>query len=244
MIEHKIFDIKIDEIDYQELLETIENTIISKKKIKICYTNPHLVRLSEKEKNLKNVLNEFDINHIDGTGLTIALKVLHKKNVPRFNLTDHCLNFLSDCEKKEWSIFFLGSDQKTISNAVKKVKEKFPRLKFAGFLNGFSNLNNETVSTINASSPDILWVGIGSPEQELWVTKNSEIINCIVVQCVGDVFSHVAGSRLRGPVFFRSMGLEWFFRLLQDPLKYFDRYVIGIPYFFYLILKDKLRLIK
>src|SRR5690606_9712574 len=243
MIEHKIFDIKIDEIDYQELLETIENTIISKTKIKICYTNPHIVRLSEKEKNLKNVLNDFDINHIDGTGLTIALKVLHKKNVPRFNWTDHSLKFLYDCENKGWSIFFLGSDQNTISNAVEKVKEKFPRLKFAGFLNGFSNLNDETGSIIKKSSPDILRVGLGSPKQELWVVRNFQNLNCSVTQCVGDVFSHLAGKRLRGPKIFRQTGFEWYFRLLQHPIRFFDRYVIGIPIFIYLMVKHKLKVL-
>ena len=111
MKEHNIFDIKVNEITFQQLLSIIENAINLKKKIKICYTNPHLVRLSRKEKNLKKVLNDFDINHIDGTGLKIAFRLLDNKIVPRFNWTDHAFTFLSDCEKKEWSIFFLGGDQ-------------------------------------------------------------------------------------------------------------------------------------
>ncbi len=167
----------------------IENTINLKKKIKICYTNPHLVRLSRKEKNLNKVLNDSDINHIDGTGLKIAFRVLNKKIVPRFNWTDHAFTFLSDCEKKEWSIFFLGGDQANVSNAVHKVMKSFPRLKVAGFLNGYDELSDDSVSVINQSSTDILWVGLGSPKQELWVAKNFEKINCNVIQCVGDMFS-------------------------------------------------------
>ena len=244
MKEHKIFDIRVDEITCQELFGIIENTINKNNKIKICYTNPHLVRLSRNEKILNRVLYDFDINHIDGIGLKIAFRLLNNKIVPRFNWTDHALTFLSDCEEKERSIFFLGGDQATVSKAVQKVMRSFPRLKVAGFLNGYESLNDDSVSVINQSSPDILWVGLGSPKQELWVAKNFEKINCNVVQCVGDVFSFIVGKRLRGPKLLRDNGLEWFFRLVQHPIKYFDRYFIGIPYFFYLIFKYKLKHLK
>ncbi len=236
MKKHKIFDIKVNEIDFQELFGVIENAINSKNKIKICYTNPHLVRLSRKEKSIMKILNDFDINHIDGTGLKFAFRSLDKKVVPRFNWTDHACTFLSNCEKKEWSIFFLGGDQVNVLNAVNIVNHSFPNLKVAGFLNGYDSFNDDAVSVINQSSPDILWVGLGSPKQELWVAKNFENINCNVVQCVGDVFGYIAGKRLRGPEFLRKLGFEWFFRLVQNPVKYFNRYVIGIPYFFFLIL--------
>ncbi len=143
MKEHKIFDIKVNDITFQQLQTIFENTIDLKKKIKICYTNPHLVRLSRKEKSLNKVLNDFDINHIDGTGLKIAFKLLDKKIIPRFNWTNHAFTFLSDCEKKEWSIFFLGGDQGTVSKAVQKVNKLFPHLKVTGFLNGYDGLSED-----------------------------------------------------------------------------------------------------
>jgi N-acetylglucosaminyldiphosphoundecaprenol N-acetyl-beta-D-mannosaminyltransferase len=236
MKEHKIFDIKVHEIKFQQLLSVIENAINLKRKIKICYTNPHLVRLSRKEKSLNKVLNDFDFNHIDGTGMKIAFSFLDNKVVPRFNWTDHAFTFLSGCEKKEWSIFFLGGNHGTLSKAVQRVNQLFPLLKVAGFLNGYDELSEDSVSLINQSSADILWVGIGSPKQEIWVAKNFEKINCNVIQCVGDIFAHIAGNRLRGPEFLRKIGFEWFFRLVQHPVKYFNRYVIGIPYFIFLIL--------
>ena len=236
MKEHKIFDIKVNEITLQELLSIIENAIYFKKKIKICYTNPHLVILSRKEKSLTKVLNDFDINHIDGTGLKIAFRLLENKLVRRFNWTDYALTFLSECERNDWSIFFLGGDQNTVSIAAQKVIQSFPSLKVAGFLNGYDGLTDHSVSLINQSSADILWVGLGSPKQEVWVAKNFEKINCNVIQCVGDIYTHIAGKRLRGPEFLRKLGFEWFFRLVQNPVKYFNRYVIGIPYFIFLIL--------
>ena len=240
MKEHLIFNIKVHEIAFLQLMRVIENAIDSKNKIKIGYTNPHLVRLSRKEKNLEKVLNDFDINHVDGTGMSIAFRILNNEIIPRFNWTDHAFVFLSECEKKELSIFFLGSDQTTILKAIQTVNRSFPNLKVAGFMNGYDGLNNDTVSLINRSIPDILWVGLGSPKQELWVDKNFEKLNCSVIQCVGDIFSYIAGNRFRGPEFLRKLGFEWFFRLFQNPLKYFNRYVIGIPYFLFLIIKCKL----
>ena len=176
--------------------------------------------------------------------MKIAFRFLDKKIVPRFNWTDHALTFLSDCEKKELSIFFLGGDEGNVSNAVQKVIKLFPHLKVAGFLNGYDGLSEDPVSFINKSSADILWVGLGSPKQEFWIDKNFEKLNCSVIQCVGDIFSYIAGNRLRGPEFLRKFGLEWFFRLLQNPSKYFNRYVIGIPYFFYLVIKYRYQRIK
>ncbi len=240
MKEYLIFNIKVNEISFPQLLGVMENAINKKNKIKIGYTNPHLVRLARKEKNLKKVLNDFDINHIDGTGLTIAFRLLDNKKVSRFNWTDHAFAFLSECEKKEWSIFFLGGDQVNVSSAVHNVNRSFPRLKVAGFLNGYNGLNDDSVSVINQSAPDILWVGLGSPKQESWVDKNFEKLHCNVIQCVGDIFGYIAGKRFRGPEFLRRFGFEWFFRLVQNPVKYFDRYVIGIPYFLFLVLRYKL----
>jgi N-acetylglucosaminyldiphosphoundecaprenol N-acetyl-beta-D-mannosaminyltransferase len=240
MKEHLILNIKVNEISFPKLLCVIENAIELKNKIKIGYTNPHLVRLSHKEKNLEKVLNDFDINHIDGTGLTIAFRLFDSKKVSRFNWTDHAFTFLSECEKKEWSIFFIGSDQATISKAVNEVKQSFPHLKVAGFLNGYDDLNDDFVSAVNRSKPDILWVGLGSPKQEFWVDKNFEKLHCKVIQCVGDIFGYIAGKRFRGPEFLRRFGFEWFFRLIQHPVKYFDRYVIGIPYFLFLVVRYKL----
>lgn len=241
MIEHNIFDLKINEVNYPELLGVIENAINLTKKIKIGYTNPYIARLTRKDRNLKNVINDFNINHVDGTGISIAFRVIANKLVPRFNWTDYAFAFLSECERKRWSIFFLGSDQKTISIAVDQVKERYPQLKFAGFLNGYSDLNDESASLINNSFPDILWVGLGSPKQEFWVANNFKNLNCSVVQCVGDVYNYIAGNRLRGPKFLRKFGLEWVFRLAQNPIKYFNRYVVGIPYFFFFILIYKFK---
>ena len=240
MKEHLIFNIKVHEISFPQLLSVVENAINLKNKIRIGYTNPHIVRLSRKVKNLKKVLNDFDINHIDGTGLTIALKVIDNKKVPRFNWTDHAFTFLSECEKKEWSIFFIGGEQSTISKTIQKTKQSFPHLKVVGFLNGYDKLNDDSVSVVNQSNPDILWVGLGSPKQELWVSKNFEKLNCSVIQCVGDIFSHIVGNRLRGPEFLRRFGIEWIFRLVQNPIKYFNRYVIGIPYFLFLTIRYKM----
>lgn len=244
MKEHLIFNVKVNEINFPQLLGEIKKTINQKRKIKIGYTNPHLIRLSHKKKKLREVLNDFDINHIDGTGLTIAFRLLDNKKVPRFNWTDHAFTFLAECEKKEWSIFFLGGDQATISKAVQYIRRDFPQLTVAGFLNGYHNLKDDSISEINRSTPDILWVGLGSPKQEFWVTKNFEKLNCNVIQCVGDIFGHIAGKRFRGPEFLRGLGFEWFFRLIENPVKYFDRYVIGIPYFLYLIFSYKLKLHK
>ena len=94
---------------------------------------------------------------------------------------------------------------------------------------------------INNSNTDILWVGLGTPQQEFWVQENLDRLNCTIINCVGDLYTELAGKRFRGPKILRKNGFEWLFRLLQHPIRYFNRYVIGIPYFLFLVVRYKLR---
>lgn len=234
-----LFGLTFSNLDYDSITGLAEDSILNNKKISVGYVNPHTARYSAKNNLLQKNINTFTYNHIDGIGMQFACNLLIKDNkFQRINWTDEAFKFLSHSSEKKWKIFLLGSDDETLKEAVNKIKILFPELNLAGSLNGYSDINLNTVEKINNTHPNILWVGLGSVRQEKWISENFDKLNCNVVQSVGDLFSHIAGKRLRGPVIFQKLGLEWMFRLLQHPLKYFDRYVIGIPAFLFLVLKN------
>jgi len=236
---YSLFGLNISNLDYESIVNLTSNSISYGKKIAIGYINPHIARYAQNDSSLKSIINSFTFNHVDGIGMELACKLFIKnEKILRLHWTwtDGALQYIRDCEIKNWKIFLLGSDEETLTKAKKNILKSFPELKLVGSLNGFDGLNEFTVNKINESGTDILWVGIGSLRQEEWIIKNFEKLNCNVIQSVGDLYNDIAGNRLRGPAFLRKLGFEWFFRLLQNPVKYFNRYVLGIPYFFFLIL--------
>lgn len=237
-----LFNTSINNIKFEDIIFLTSKSIRNRQKCGIAYVNPHTIRLINSNKILGSALKTFDYLHADGYGINLASKFLLKeKDIIPLNWTDYSHEYLRQCEKNCWKIFFLGSSNHVLGKMIDRLKVVVPDLKISGYLNGYSQLNNETVKIINESNANILWIGLGSPKQEIWLSTNINKLNINIAQCVGDVFSFIAGNRLRGPKLLRKFGFEWVFRLLQHPIRYFNRYIIGIPYFFAMIIKYKLK---
>lgn len=236
-----VFGIDVFFPNYSEYFYFLSECLKRKKQIIVNYCNANTIRLTKSNKRLLSILNSSSFVHADGTGIYFAAKWLGKPKIERFNWTDYAETFLSECSQNNWSIFFLGSDSNTIAKMKNKLKLKYPDLNISGILNGYDDINDKTVEIINKTSPDILWVGLGTPKQELWIYENFSNLNTTIIQSVGGLFDFLAGSRFRGPEFIRKIGLEWLVRVLQHPTKYFDRYILGIPIFFYLLIKEKIK---
>lgn len=239
-----ILKINICNTRFEKLLKEIEDSIHNNLKISILYLNAYGVNLTRNNIQLLTSLNSADIVHIDGIGIWLALKFLFKIRIPRFNWTDYAYKFLSICERNQWTIFFLGSTDKTLEKARNNLFSQFPNLILAGTMNGYSDLSDsKVIDKINKVSPQILWVGFGTPKQEIWIQENKDKLNCRVIQSVGDVFSLFARERIRGPEYLQKLGFEWLFRLIQNPGRFWRRYLLGIPIFIFLVLCEKIKLI-
>lgn len=236
----ELFNTAINDLNFEDIVSLSSISIAKNSKISIGYVNPHIIRLLQSNINLQKAISDFNFIHTDGFGMFLASKILmDKKKIRPFNWTDHGMEFLQYCEFNMWRIFFLGNKTEILCQAIANIRSAFPEIQISGYLNGYDQLNEKTIELINQSNSQILWIGLGSPKQELWLADNFDKINVNVTQCVGDIFSHLAGKRIRGPKFLRSIGLEWLFRLIQHPFRYFNRYVIGIPYFIFLLFRYK-----
>ena len=88
----------------------------------------------------------------------------------------------------------------------------------------------------------ILFVGMGTPKQEEWIYNNIQSLKCNVAIGVGGLFDFYSGSKLRAPSMLRKIHLEWAFRLLYEPQRLWKRYIIGIPHFIYLVIRQRLKI--
>jgi N-acetylglucosaminyldiphosphoundecaprenol N-acetyl-beta-D-mannosaminyltransferase len=231
--------INIHKIDYDKLISVIRKAIELNTRTTIAYANANTINLSYRNKQLVEILNSFDMIHPDGIGVYFASRYLYKDSglKQRFTGSDLYPILAEQAIKNNWSRFFFGHDNDTLS----KIKNNLPKLRVSGYHNGYSFNDIEVIGQINSSNCDILIIGLGTPDQENWVFKNKEKLHSKVILCVGEGIKVFAGSKIRGPGFLRKSGLEWLVRLAFNPVKYFDRYVIGNPLFLYRIIRIKMR---
>ncbi len=229
----------VDTVGYNSLLAKIEVTILNGQKLTITYLNASCFNILYTNSQLNKGINNFDIIHPDGVGIYLASKMLSGvPSIPaRFTGSDFYPLLWESCIRNNRSIFFFGHEDATLNS----IQSFLPELKVAGVQNGFDFNDADVLERINGSNADILVIGLGYPAQEEWVLKHSPSLNCKAIICAGEGIKVFAGSKKRGPRFLQAIGLEWLVRLTLNPLKYFKRYVIGIPLFLYRIITIKIR---
>jgi len=231
------FGLSIFPFNYKDFTQIFVEEINNKRKITITYATTNSLNLTYKSSELKNIYGSFDIIHPDGVGIYIASKLLYGKNgfKNRFTGSDFYPYLIKELILRKFSIFFFGDTIDTLN----KLKINHPELNIVGCNEGFNFNTIALLETINSLQPDILIVGLGSPKQERWIMESKNKINAKVFLAVGDGIKVFAGTKIRGPIFVRKIGLEWMVRLLSNPKYFWKRYIIGIPIFFYRIVKFK-----
>ena len=144
--------------------------------------------------------------------------------------------------KKKYKVFFFGAKEEIINKVVKKYKKEYSEDIIAGYRNGYFKKENEReiAKQIADSGAHILFVAISSPTKENFLYQNRDILkNVNFIMGVGGSFDVVAGYVRRAPVWMQKSGLEWLYRVYQEPKRMFKRYMVGNTKFLKLILKYK-----
>lgn len=155
----------------------------------------------------------------DGIGVVWALKALYHVAVERVPGADLMVQLCGLAAERGYSVFLYGASEEASASAADRLAARFPRLRIAGRANGY--LPHERAQAladeINASGADILFVALGSPKQEQWIAANRPRLRAKVIQGIGGTLDTLAGTVKRAPAVWQSAGLEWFYRLLEDP---------------------------
>lgn len=239
-------DLPIDCFSLKTISSKLIQLVMGKKKkpYLVTYLNANNFSLTFKDKDYREVLKKMDFVYADGWGVVWAARLLGKQLPGRLTTKDFFEEFCRMAEKEKLSLFFLGSEEKVVRKMVKILKEKFPQIKIKGWRNGYFNAKDEEaiLAQINQSKPDFLIIGFGSPRQELWLAQNLDRLKIKVGWCVGGLFDFVSGEKPRCPKWLGDLGFEWLFRLLTEPKRLWQRYLIGGPKFLSQIVRLKLNL--
>ncbi len=239
----KIFDIRIDIINSKKINEKILNISRNNEKVIVSNVNINALNLAYGNERLKQFFNGAYINFIDGDGVNLGAKLLGLKTGSKVTYDWWIWEFGEFSESNKLSWYILGAKEESIYKAISKLKNAFPHLVIKGYHNGYFNKhsveNDQIINEINNLKPHILITAMGMPIQENWLQENWSNLNVNVALTGGSVIDYVSGYFKSTPEIFRSMKLEWFYRLIQDPKRLFKRYIFGNPLFIIRILKEK-----
>ncbi len=236
--------IEIDNLTIQETINEIEELIQKEESSYIVTPNVAHIVLLQKDKEFKKIYQGARLVIADGMPLLWGAKVLGRSLKERVAGSDLLPTFCKSAAKKGYRLFFLGARPGIAARAAEILTQKNRGLRITGTYSppfGFENdeeENGKIVRMIREAKPDVLFVGLGAPKQEKWIWKYRNRVEVPVSVGVGITFDFIAGTVKRAPLWMQRYGLEWVFRLCQEPGRLWKRYLIGNPIFIWLVLKE------
>ena len=236
----KILNTTISETSVVE----VSNILNTKNSLKVAICNTNTVVRSYRDDQLSKIINSFDIKTPDGFPVAKSSSILYKNSQSRVDGYNVLLKTINDGLTKNTSHYFYGSEDFVLKKMIGKLKNDFPNINIVGSssppVGSYDELvQEEYVKDIIDAEPDIVWISLGFPKQELFINlfqeKYSVESNLVGI---GAVFEWVAGTKIKAPEFLANLGLEWLLRLAQEPKRLFRRYFVDNLLFLYLITKQ------
>lgn len=190
---------------------------------------------------LREAVTACDIINIDGMGVVWGARFLGFDVPERVAGIDLFFRLLELAEQRGFSVYFLGAREKIVDEAVQRIQEKHPKLSIAGWHHGYFWEDEESVvENIQESGADMIFVAISSPKKEQFIHRWKDRMGVKFAMGVGGTFDIVAGKTRRAPNWMQGIGMEWLFRLLQEPRRMWKRYMITNSKFVFMLAKEKI----
>ena len=239
-----IMGVNIAAINMEWLMEYLEKNLQDIKGDYICVSNVHTTVTSYEDLSYRAIQNGGLMAIPDGGPLVSVGKKRGQEKVERTAGPDLMEEVFKISAEKGYRHFFYGSTNKTLELLCEELKKNYPGIKIVGtYSPPFRALTEEEdkseIEIINMTKPDFVWVGLGAPKQERWMAQHQGKIDGLMIG-VGAGFDFFAGNIKRAPKWMQDNNLEWFFRLLQDPVRLFARYWhTNIKFIWQVLIKRK-----
>ncbi len=239
----RIFDVKIDLINSSEILSNILELSINNRRGIISHVNVHGLNIAYENDKMRELFSRSYLTFIDGDGVNYGAKILNLPTGPKVTYDWWIWELAEFSQYNDLSWYILGANEESLKKATDNLQERYDGLNIKGYHNGYfnkKNIENQViVDEINNLKPNILLVGMGMPIQEEWLLDNFDKLDVNVALTCGAAIDYISGEFRSTPKIFRDLKFEWFYRLMRDPKRLFNRYVIGNPLFFYRVFAEK-----
>lgn len=240
-----IFHITFNIASYKNFIEEIINYSKKYESRYVCVANVHTLIEAYRNDNFALKVRNADIVTPDGMPIVWALRLLHGIKQERVAGMDLLPDLLLQAELKRIPVYFYGGTERMLNQTKTFIATNYPLLALTGFYSPpFRPLTvqeeEEIILKINSSGARIVFVVLGCPKQERWMANMKGRVYGTMIG-IGGALPVLVGMQKRAPYWMQKSGLEWFFRLLQDPKRLWKRYFVTNSIFLYLLAADKIK---
>ena len=208
----------------------------------ICTVNVAILMMMRSDPELQRFVDRASLVVVDGQPIVWASHLQHDQLPERVTGVDLVDELCALAADEGFGVYFLGARREVIETAAERLALRFPGLKVSGVADGYFDANEaaERARAVRESGANILFVGMGVPRQERFIESQWAELGAQLVIPVGGSFEVVAGTARRAPVFLQRMGMEWSFRLAQEPRRLWKRYLVTNTQFIFQLLRSTL----
>ncbi len=237
----EILGVPVDGVDMASALGRVEAMARGDRCRTVIAVNPEKVMKACEDADLLAALRAADLLIPDGIGVVLAARLLGLGRMRRVPGSELMPAICGLAVRSGLSVFLYGARPEVNARAGEVLRERYPGLRIAGLEHGYVPEDGmaDLIARIDASGADILFVGLGSPRQELWMARHAAALGVKVCQGVGGTFDVLAGRVKRAPALFLRLNLEWFYRLVSEPSRLARQ--SALPRFAAAVLRERLR---
>jgi N-acetylglucosaminyldiphosphoundecaprenol N-acetyl-beta-D-mannosaminyltransferase len=235
-----ILGIRVDAVTSGSALDIIDNFIAQGEPRQVVTVNPEFVMAARSSEQFRAVLGAADLALPDGVGLLWAARLLGGRLPERVAGSDLVPRLAARAAERGWDVFLLGAGPGVAELAAQRLTAANPGLRIVGCYGGSPAVAEEQaiVARVRAAAPHILLVAYGAPAQDLWIARTMAELQVPVCMGVGGTLDFIAGVRNRAPAWLQRLGLEWLYRLCQEPWRW--RRQMALPKFAAAVCMERL----
>jgi N-acetylglucosaminyldiphosphoundecaprenol N-acetyl-beta-D-mannosaminyltransferase len=237
----ELFGVPVDALTFEETVERIRAWVEAGEPRQHVVVNAAKVVALARDPALAEVIRGCHMVSPDGMSVVWASWLLGHRLPERVNGTDLMERLVEVAAESGRSVFFLGARPEVVARTVEGFRARHPVLEVAGYRDGYWSDDELVVERIRSAGPDYLFVGIPSPRKEFWISSRLDELKVPFVMGVGGSFDVIAGQYRRAPRWACANGLEWVWRVFQEPRRMWKRYLFGNARFCALVARELLR---
>lgn len=240
-----ILGVAISAVNICQAIQIIDGWIANDEHHYVCVTGVHGIMESQRDDTLRQIHNRAGLVTPDGMPLVWLSILKGYRGVERVYGPDLMLAMCEHSTSLGYRHFLYGGTPEVLERLQRNLQQSYPQINIVGMYSPpFRPLTAEedrqVIQLINAAGAHIVWVGLSTPKQELWMASHVQALSAPVLIGVGAAFDFHAGTKKQAPLWMQRTGLEWFFRLITEPRRLWKRYLINNPLFITLVLAQVL----
>lgn len=219
----EIFNEPVDLLDFNTALESACKLALDRQKVSyVVAVNPEKVMTARRSKIIHDFICRADLAIPDGIGIVAAVRILLGKRIERVAGADLMQKICEESGKKGIKIFLYGAKEDVNAGAVDVLRKRYPDIQIVGRQNGYlpEEESEDLVSRVNASDADVLFLALGSPRQEKWMNQYGAKLRVGMCMGVGGTLDTIVGRVKRAPMAWQRAKLEWLYRLIRQPSRF------------------------